>query len=783
MVTQLLSLPLSSLTNVNCWLATIPSPLLSEQGVRLDGVERTAGLMEAMVLFKNLFINITCIECTSPGVYDLAELLMTEEGSKGTTNAANSLLDYATSLLDGEFLQIFLDRAINEAPARCPHNPAYDPDFKGLEFESFDEVDLPSDSISFLLAVVIASVGILVVFVLVSYLVRCFVRRRNRRWLTTLPTVKVFRIYGEQKREDEKANYLRQATSAMISSEDVPTIVRYMIPVVILGNIALFLSGHLSIGGAVSVYLQFAGEEIVLENIFVFSVAQSAMQLWEAGGKQLAIMILIFSGVWPYTKQIITLIAWFLPPQRLSVGRRGSIFIWLDALAKWSSADIFFLIVSLAAFNINVQSPKVSYLPDEFYSVDILLIPLWGLYSNLIAQLLSQLSSHVIIHYHRKIVEKALNRMGCNEEPRELMIEDGEEVVDISDLPTQEDCRAVSPPEKLHEHGFLRPHRGIKDQLTIRRGVNMLLIGTALTLVVLITVGCFLPSFSFEQLGLLGVAVEVGRGTEEARNQFSVFGIAKTLIDQGLFLGTASSIIGMLVIAMLLIMTIFVVPLLQIGALLYQWFWPIKQIKRGRLEVFIEILSAWQYLEVYLLSVLVSAWQLGPTSEYLINSYCENLTDTFSALVFFGIIREEDAQCFKLSASIEDGCFVLIAAAFLLAFFHTFVTKAVFQHQRDKAAEERRQNEQPDAKIQHLIDTMDVDKARETIHPTPVLFSDTFRWLLDSTPLPTSTPVDYLPDRPEQIQFDQARRSSERLPSIDVGKMTQAPDSSSDSSI
>lgn len=755
---QVFSLPLSSLVNPNCWLATIPPPTLDARGVRMTSVERTAGLIDAIVQVRKLYLNVTCINCTSAGIYELSERLVSEEGTQETTAIANSLFDYALSLLDGEFVQILLDRMINEAPSRCPTNPAYVQNFTGLQFEAFDQAEKTDDSALVLITLVAITAGIVMAFLIISYLVRVFVRRRNKQWLSTLPAEKVYRIFGEQSRDVDLAAYLREDTSSMFTSSDVPAFVRYMIPVTVLGNIALFVSGHLSIGGAVSVFVQFAEEEIVLENVFTFSIAQSTIELWNSGGKQLAILIIIFSVIWPYTKQILTLIAWFLTPNQLSVGRRGSLFLWLDALAKWSSADIFVLVVSLVAFNIKILSPDVSFLPDQFYSVELMLIPLWGLYANLIAQLVSQVSSHIIIHYHRKIVEKSLSRAGDKEEKTVVDFDDKEDMHGSFNT-AREDYRELAPPEKLYEHGFLRPHRGFSDKLTIRQGVNLLLIGTSFTLLVLLIVGCTLPAFSFEQLGLLGVAVEIGRSTDVASNSYSIFGIAELLFNQGLSLGTASSITGMLVISTLIIVTVFVVPLFQIALLLYQWFRPLKQMKRGKLEVLVEILSAWQYLEVFVIAVMVSAWQLGPTSEFLVNEYCTGLTETFSSLVYFGILKAEDAQCFKLSASIEVGCYILIAAAFLLAFVNTFVPKAVFQYQRDKLAEQRRLTEPADLdeKTQLIADTMNVEQVRELIQPTPVLFSDTFRWLLDSSPCKPASDIENINEAKEDSRVASQR--------------------------
>ena len=74
-----------------------------------------------------------------------------------------------------------------------------------------------------------------------------------------------------------------------------------------------------------------------------------------AGGKELAVLIFLFSFVWPYTKQLITLFLWFAKPGIVSVKKRGSILLWLDALAKWSMVDIFTLVVTIVAFRVSIQ--------------------------------------------------------------------------------------------------------------------------------------------------------------------------------------------------------------------------------------------------------------------------------------------------------------------------------------------------------------------------------------------------------------------------------------------
>ena len=74
-----------------------------------------------------------------------------------------------------------------------------------------------------------------------------------------------------------------------------------------------------------------------------------------AGGKELAVLIFLFSFVWPYTKQIITMVLWFAPTNRVTVQTRGSVLLWLDALAKWSIIDVFTLVVTIVAFRVSIK--------------------------------------------------------------------------------------------------------------------------------------------------------------------------------------------------------------------------------------------------------------------------------------------------------------------------------------------------------------------------------------------------------------------------------------------
>jgi len=711
--------PLRDTLDYNCWLAMMPAPELDSSGIRVEGSEATARLTELAASISHLNLNISCVECSGPRMIELTELLSSTEGQEAATEIANTLLGYVAELLGGNFLEIKIDRLLKDAARKCPHSPTYEADAEEIEYEPFEEPN-SEGSISFLILIGGVTVGLILCLCVLLSSIRCFVRRRHKKWLSGLSARQLQRLVSQQDKEQEVESELNASTQSMFTSQDIPIFVRWSMPLIILANIGFFLSGHLSLGATVHIELQLAGEKFGVDQFFEFSMAKSTIDIWNAGGRELAIMILIFSVIWPYTKQLITLVLWFLPPTKLSVSRRGSILLWLDCLGKWSMIDIFVLVITLVAFRVSIVSPSIGFLPENFYSINLLVVPLWGLYANMIAQLVSQVSSHFIIHYHRNIIHEA------RKAPQgESLTNAGKSTLTVEqacDISTSSDRREV-----VHDHSFGRPHRGETDKLVIRRWVNKSLWLVTACLVALVAVGSTLPAFSIDILGLIGVAVESGQRFEDASTQYSVFTVVQLLMEEAQFLDTLSDYIGLGSLSLLLVFSVLLVPIVQGVTLLYQWSKPTTSRGKARIAIFIEILQAWQYAEVYLIAIFVASWQLGPVSQFMVNSYCDSLKDTFAQLVYYGILKEEDAQCFSVQSSIEDGSFILAAGAVLLALLNTVVNKAIVQYFRDNNNRKGMLNDDEEKVIESEIVNQSIDRI---IHPVPVLFSDTFRWLL-----------------------------------------------------
>ena len=251
---------------------------------------------------------------------------------------------------------------------------------------------------------------------------------------------------------------------------------------------------------------------------------------------------------------------------------------------------------TLKSLRVRIESPDFAFVPEDFYSVDLLVVPMWGLYANMIAQLISQVSSHYVIHYHRKIVSLAKDEYNKKHGLEE----------NTSEKDTEEDEGAAK--EKLCKHLFSRPHRMRAEKLGVRRCVNKAVIIGSLVLCVMLAVSCGIPSLKLEIWGVIGLLIELGQNLEPAVRYEGVFSMARLLVDQAKYLGGVSNHVGMRFLAFLFVLTVFMVPVMQVATLVYHWVAPLAPKRRKKVALVLEILQAWQYVEVYILAIIIESW-------------------------------------------------------------------------------------------------------------------------------------------------------------------------------
>lgn len=272
----------SDITTLECWLAAIPAPKLDARGVMQDGESTTLAVADFMASAFRTGLNISCIECTGPKIPELSALLDGQaegELSADLTGVINATFDLMTDFIGGDFFRVVGDRALSDARKMCPHSPEYDRDFEPIVYAPF-EVAADEDSPAFYVGLLIVGAVLLVAALIIVLTTKLVVRRRHRKWMATIPTSQVRALWEEQQEEDAKEADLDASTESMFRSDNIPYWVRLFIPVVILGNIGFFLSGHLSLGASVSILVQIGGQTFRTDNFYEFAMARSTIDIW-----------------------------------------------------------------------------------------------------------------------------------------------------------------------------------------------------------------------------------------------------------------------------------------------------------------------------------------------------------------------------------------------------------------------------------------------------------------------------------------------------------------------
>lgn len=218
----------SDILNLNCWLATIPAPPLDANGIRLSGYSPTLSIADLGASVSRAGLNLTCINCTSPLLNQMAQLQTTPEAIQSFTQTMNSILAYITSLLGGQFVQITIDRMLNEATRKCQGENVT------TNYPSYVDQPAPkSTAIGLLFAFLVFVLAAVIIALAVLLLTKILVRRRHRNWIQRLPSEQVWGLWLLQSKDAERKALLDATTTSMITSPAIPLFVRWFIPVVV----------------------------------------------------------------------------------------------------------------------------------------------------------------------------------------------------------------------------------------------------------------------------------------------------------------------------------------------------------------------------------------------------------------------------------------------------------------------------------------------------------------------------------------------------------------------
>jgi hypothetical protein len=205
---------------------------------------------------------------------------------QSTTKTAKKIFNLLENLFEGNFFQLAVDRTLHDATKKCPHRPEYEPDFSGSVYQDFD-VEKVNNSGSFFLAIFIFCFALFSIVMIAAIITKIIVLRRHKKWISSLAPTQIELLQRQQSKEEERKTELNITSQSLFRSGVVPLWVRLSMPLVILGNIGFFLSGHLSLGASVSIVGSIAGQSFEENGFFEFSMARSTIEIWN--GKRMKI--------------------------------------------------------------------------------------------------------------------------------------------------------------------------------------------------------------------------------------------------------------------------------------------------------------------------------------------------------------------------------------------------------------------------------------------------------------------------------------------------------------
>eukprot|EP00980_Cylindrotheca_fusiformis_P023272 scaffold10310_cov81-Cylindrotheca_fusiformis.AAC.3 len=87
-------------------------------------------------------------------------------------------------------------------------------------------------------------------------------------------------------------------------------------------------------------------------NVYDVTFVRSVNDAWNGGAKLLAVIIVLFSGFWPYAKNVILLLVWYIP---MSTEWQSWTILWLARLSKYTIVDVFAVIMVLVGVQLQLD--------------------------------------------------------------------------------------------------------------------------------------------------------------------------------------------------------------------------------------------------------------------------------------------------------------------------------------------------------------------------------------------------------------------------------------------
>ena len=404
----------------------------------------------------------------------------------------------------------------------------------------------------------------------------------------------------------------------------VPRHLRHIFPMVVIGTILMLLASNLSVGASVDVVISSDDhQDISVPSVFAFSLGNTVRGMYRAGIYPLMLLVVVFSGLWPYLKLVLMLFGWFAPTRILDVRSRGRMLFLLDALGKFSLVDTFVMIIMMVSFHYHLDL-------EGLMTLNVFVNPRSGFNGFLYATTLSLVAGHVVQYFHRR----------------------SQAVVKVSSQ--EKEC--------LRQHEFEDEERDTQWRLTgLFSTLIMLIIVLA---IVLLSIGITRKSFIFEFGGLAGKLLG-----EDRIKSYSLLTLGSSLPES---VEDPSSLEIKILQTAFFFYTV-IMPFTCLATLSVLFLKPMTLPDQQKVMAVAEIANAWSAVEVFALSIIAALVEISTFASFMIGHKCD-LINAFLANNFDDIM-DGDATCYTVSSSVSSDVWYLVCGALLNSFAVSILLK------------------------------------------------------------------------------------------------------------
>jgi hypothetical protein len=666
------SMPLQSITSPNCWLSLLEKP---------------GGIKSLNATVNSVSADVQC-DCETPYVQSLADAF--SNGREGLEGLVNGAAKVWTTEIEQEFEGVQWGMFHTAAVQGCSNDTVLK---FGVALSDFEATDFDAESTS-------QAIAFTSVFAGLSGTIFFFSKRHATHFKTKSKNIakSVFAKASSSSssiRNKKSEAALREVESgpSMFFNEKLPYWMRLSMLFAIFVNLGMFIYGDTQSSFIIGAEASLLGEPIDFGNIQEFSVISSTIKLFESGAIYLAVMLFFLAIFWPYAKLTTMLVCLLVPPKYLRAQWRGKIIHALDIFGKYSFVEVYFVSFILTILRLSVQSPNLGFLPDELaedlFSFDLLVLPQPSLYVFLAALVQSLLLSNVMLRFHTLIEEGVDIEMTMTSDDLECL-EAGSARAPPSPKAWSVLGRVLPGHTPAPGNANNQPVRSMYSWVTEEEGTQAQLSVLcscvfSLLAAIFVVAAWSVPVMTVDMHGFAKLLFELEGAS--VSNDIGLAELVSGLLESGSF--------GETFIALFIVFTLCVMPLLSIASHLVTVFAPMTRETAIYNNDVRAIIQSWSAVEIFIIAVLFTAFELGHLTESLVtDEQCELVGNALvGALLPLGLLSEEDAAvgCFKASTTLQIGVYFALVAIMLLGARSALVKpfSMVADPEGDEAAPER----------------------------------------------------------------------------------------------